>query len=292
MAAALGTLSKFGFDSVSPVAARVEIASENLVMREEIIDGNGLKGSRSPTVDRTRQSLQRVSGPIECQPNGFEMDLWLKWIFGSPAANKYSLQDAAIKRFVTSDRVIKVCNYSGVGLDSVTFAFNQGQVVKLHADAVGMSETIGAAGSWTAPSLNFATGPWVYSDNNSLTINGTSVTAKGFEIAIHNHIDKDRFFNSITLSDIVMLDRNVSFRCTMPYGDFSALYGVGGGGVPVVAQVTNGVDVLTLTMPKVVFPRITPSATGRVEEMLEVNGICYKDASTSDGELFATLTLS
>jgi hypothetical protein len=85
------------------------------------------------------------------------------------------------------------------------------------------------------------------------------------------------------MSAIVMLDREITFKTRVPYGDATALYNLGAGtGISVMATLTNGAQILTFTLPKVVFPPISPAVPGREEVMLELEGRAYRDGATTD----------
>ena len=64
MAAGVGMLSQLGVSTASPVDARFDFHDENLVMNEEVINANGLRGTRSHNITRCRMGLQRIAGNI------------------------------------------------------------------------------------------------------------------------------------------------------------------------------------------------------------------------------------
>jgi hypothetical protein len=109
------------------------------------------------------------------------------------------------------------------------------------------------------------------------------------DITIDNAIDRDRFFNSQTATALPPMDRHVTMELSAPYGDASALYGMGAAGAAVVATFTNGGAVLTMTAGRVAFPRKSPGVPGRQEIMLPLHGTAYKSGSTA--ELVTTLAV-
>lgn len=286
MAAAIGTLGKGGIGSASPVTSRFDYRNESLKMREELIDANGVRGTRSRSTERTRPGLRRVAGSISLQPNSLEMAYFLEWVMGgtpsgSPAVT-YPLADTLPSRFVTFDRVAKVFTYAGCKVDVATFRASQGEPLNLDLQIVGTTETVGNAGTFPALSLDTTTQPFIFSDL-ALTIGASSsITAKDFELSINNMIDKDRFFTSLDLVSAEALDRAISLKCTLPYGDYTALYNAGGTGVAASATFTNGGSVLTMTMPAVRYMRESPETPGRVEIMLPITGTVLKSGSTAE----------
>ena len=286
MTAAIGTLGQFGLDSSNPVTKRLDFMSENLVMREIPIDSNGVRGTRSPNVDRVRMGLRYVGGTINLQPNPVETGLLLEWIMGaSPSGSgpvTYALADTLPSRYVTVDRVAKVFTYAGCKVDKATFRCNQGQALEISLDVVGTTETVGNSGTFPSLSIDTSAGPWIFSDM-AISLNSSTLTVRECEIVVDNVIDRERFFNSNTLTTVETLDRNVFFRTMVPYGDWTSLYGASGaGGLDCVATFTNGVYILTMTFGKVVIPRTTPMIPGRREVMLPLEGKAYKTGSTRE----------
>ena len=286
MAASLGTLGKLGIDTVSTVTKRFDYKSENLVMDEEMVDGNGVRGTRSRDVSRVRPGLQKIAGPISLQPNAVEMALLLEWIMGaSPSGSPtvtYALADTLPSRYVVIDRVIKVHSYAGCKVDQAVFKCSQGDPLSLDLSVLALTESVGNAGTFPSLSIDTANGPWIFSDL-VLTVNATALLVKECTINVNNFLDKDRYFNSLTLTSAETLDREVGFSCMVPYGDHQALYGASGsGGLSGTAVWTNGAAVLTMTFGKIVLPRKTPGTPGRKELMLPLEGIAYKTGATAE----------
>jgi hypothetical protein len=222
-----------------------------------------------------------------------ELSQLLPWImYGTPSGTApvtYPLADLAPQpRFVTIDRGPKVATYSGCQVNRATIRGSQGEPLDITLDVIGQDETLAASGSFPALTLDTTTGPFIFTDL-SLSINAATYNARDVEIIIDNVIDAGRFFNSQTLVSAIAMDRHVSFTCHLPYGDASAVYGLGQGGTAVTATFTGGgTSVLTLNMGKVAFPRKSPSyAAGRAEEMIPMQGIAYAQGATR--ELVTTL---
>lgn len=293
MTAALGYAGQIGMGTATPVTNRFEIVSENLVCAEEIINGNGLIGSRSHTVDRTRPGLRRIGGPIRMQPNAIEWSYWLQYMMGgTPSAPvsgvvTYPLADSLTAVYVAIDRISKVFTYNGCKIDKAHVRGRQGEPLELELEVVGIDETIGSGGTFPVLTLDHADGPFIFSDL-VLVINSLTVTVQEFELTIDNKINKDRFFNALVLQTVETQDREITLRATLPYGDWNALYGAGSGGVAASATATNGAAALVFTLPALVFPKKSPMLPGRVESMLTIEGRAYK-VQPSSLELVATL---
>lgn len=282
MSAAIGTLGKFGIGASSPVTTWLDFQNETLKSRQEIFNGNGVRGTRSHTVERTRPSIERVGGTISLQPNAAELAAIMEWIMGgSPSGTTYPLADTQPARDLCVDRVTKVFTYTGCKVDKATFKAAQGQALSVDLDVVGLTETVGNAGTFPALSLDVATSVFMFSDC-VITAGGTTLTPKDVTIEINHHIDRERFFNGLTMASVEALDRSIMFTCNLPYGDQSTLYNAGSAGVQVVATFTNGTVSLAMTMVKVVYPKDAPNIQGRTEIMLPISGQAYKSGSTME----------
>lgn len=298
MSAAIGTLGKLGIGAASPVTYCLDFKSEGLGVKQESMNGNGVRGSLSHTVERVRAGLIKIDGPISLTPQAADLHQLFPWILGTAGVlvsgtnYRYDINNAAITKYVTIDRHAKVFTYDSVGVDKATFKAAQGEFLELDLDLLAKTETVAASGTFPAIEPDVTTNPFILSDL-TFTVNGTTATGKSIEFSINNNLDKDRFFNSNTLSAIVKRDREVTFKTQLPYGDFTALYNTGAGtGVSVVATFTMGSIVLIVTMPKVVFNPVAPLVGGRQEVMLELEGRAYRYGTPTDttkNELIITL---
>lgn len=291
MSAVHGWSGKLGVHANNPVELRFDFQSESLAVNEAFIDTNGLRGTRSRSIERVRQGNRRIGGQIRMQPTAVELAALLPWILGANASgNTYALADTLQSRYVTVDRSIKVSTYNGVVVDRATFRAGQGEPLDLTLDVCGLDETIGNSGTFPDLSLDLTTQPFVFTDL-ALVINATTVNAKSIELVIDNAIDKERFFNSQTAVSLPPMDRHVYLNTQLPYGDASALYGTGAGGVACTATFTNGGTSLLFSLVKVAFPRRSPTfVAGRQEVLLPLNGTAYTSSTTK--ELVCTLDSS
>lgn len=254
-----------------------------------------MRGTRSHSVERNLESIKRVGGQLVMQPNVVELGLLLPWIFGAAGSGAgtvtYALADTIPTRYVHIDRVAKVFEYAGVGVDSATFRASQGEPLELELDCIGQTETVDNAGTFPALSIDLTTRPWMF-HNLVLSIAGTTYNTRDFTCTVNNHIDRERFFNSQTLTAVNAMDRDITISATLPYGDATAVYtsGMAAGGVAAVATFTNvDSDVLTLTFVKVAAPSLSPVVEGpRSEVMLRWQGSAFKSSTTEP--LVTTIT--
>lgn len=279
-------LGKLGIDTVNPVTKRFNYGVENLAVKQRIIDGNGTRGTLSSDTGRVRGGPKPTDGNITFEPNAYEMAEILHWAFGGTPTGTgtvtYPLSDTAQTRYVTADRVQKVFTYDGVAIDQITFRGGQGATLMVDAMCVAKTETVANAGTFPSININDTTTPWIFEDL-TLSVNSVTVLTKSFELQVQNFVDRQRFFNSLTLTDTLKHDRMVNFSCLLPFGDYSALYGASGGvGVGVTATFTNGSNILTFTMGKVHFPMLSPTTPERQEIMLPIRGQAFGNGSTKE----------
>lgn len=284
MTAAIATLSQGGgIGNTSTVDQRFDFRSESLTLIEDVVNGNGVRGTRSHSVERLRAGLRRIGGGIELQPSAVEWAYFLQWILGGGNATVPALADTLPSRYVVFDRITKVFTYSGCKVDRATIRATQGNLVSLSLDIVGMNETVGNSGSFPANlTLDTTTTPFYFGDL-AITVGGTTLTPKDFTLTINNAIDRNRFFNSQELVSVETWDRSITFSTMLPYGDFSAIYGSGSPpGAVMNATFTNGNVSLAFNAPALVFMRDSPNIDGRTEIMLPVSGRLYKSGSTAE----------
>lgn len=286
MSASVGTFGRLGIGATSTVDKRLNYRDETFVGETEAIDGNGIRGTRDSSVELFRNGNIHVNGPLNLIPTTLELSYILEWIMGgSPSGSgtvTYPLGESAETRFVVIDRIIQVFTYAGVAVDRAEFRASEGGLLTVALGLVGQTEIAGNAGTFPAISLDVSTQPLIFTDT-TLSINSTTVKAKDFRITIDNMIDKERFLNQTTLSAVNALDRRVGFECTIPYGDYSAIYTALTGGSPglaVTVTLTNAGASLVFTMPAVSLPKRTPGTPGRRELMLGLSGRALKLATT------------
>lgn len=290
MAGGYGFETQLGISTANPVNARFDYLSENLICQEEFPDTGGLRGTRSHVIERVRQGIRRIAGTITMQPTAVEWAALLPWIQGANASGTtYALADSLTSRYVTVDRVTKVFTYDAVFVDSATIRSSQGQPVSLTLNLVGSDEAVANAGTFPSLTIDTTTNAFMFHDSSAaVTVGGVAYAIRDFELTIHNHVDRERFFNTQVLSTATRaMDRNITLRMHLPYGDASAVYATGASGVAVAATFTNGAVSLSFSFVKVAFPRRSPMVQGRQEIMVPLDGVAYRSGSTL--ELVTTL---
>ncbi len=285
MAGTWGWQGQLGIDTAATATLRYDYHREDVVCDENFIDMNGLRGTMSHAVERVRAGNRRVHGPIRMQPTALELSNLLPWILhGAPSGSgtvTFPLADAMpTARYVTVDRGFKVPAYNGCQVDRCSITGREGEPLEWTLDIVGIDETLGTAASFPSLSIDISTQPFIFTDL-VLSVNSATTKVKDFQLTIDWNIDKNRFFNQQTLTDVRATDLKIGLTLHPPYGDAGALYNTGAAGVPAVATFTGaGTQVLVFTFVKVCFPRKSPFTEGKQEIMLPLEGIAYKSSTT------------
>lgn len=281
MPASMGHQAKLGMGAASPVTEAFEFLTDNLKLMQTIIDASGIRGTRSRPKERSRESQRTVSGTITMNPNPVELDRLLPRILGAAeVADVFSLAETLPEFYVTSDRVTKVLTYNGCKVNRATFRASVGGPLELALEIFGKDESIGAAGTFPAISVDIASPPYILADL-ALVIGGTAYTCDSIEIVIDNALEV-RYGNSLTPTEINPADRQVALATRVPYGDAATLYGSGSAGVATTATFTNGAVSCLFTFPALIFPKESPVVDSRGEEWLPINGVARKSGSTPE----------
>lgn len=289
MAGAYGVMAKVGIGETSTVDKPLDAISDGVRLTTEIVDGNGLHGTRSLFANRAREARHFVAGPLVLNPTAVDWSNILKYILcGTPSGTSYPLGDTLDTFYYVADRVTKVFTYDGCGVARAVISSAPGEPLSCSMDIVGLSESVGNAGTFPAITIDMTTGFFMHQDL-ALTVNAVgSVKCKGFTLTIDNQIDADRFFNAQTMASVETMGRTVSLELLLPYGDQSASYDLSDAGVGVTAVYTNGATSLTFSMAKAQLVTQSPVATSRGEILFSLSGVC-RATDTTTRELVTTL---
>lgn len=259
------------------------LPSSQIGLREQHLDTKGLSGTTYHSIERNLANIYRVDGQMRLYPSPTDLTTLLPICLGTAVSTiTYALSEAVTGYTYVVDRVAKVHTYAGVKVDRTRFHSEQGSCLGVDLDLVGTTESEGASGSFSSTGIDVATKPWNH-HMLVVTVDGTTVTPRNFEWSLNRNIDRDRYFNSQSLSTGTnATDAMVGVSMMLPYGDFYAIYtsSMLNTGVPVVATYTNGVYILTFTFAKVAFPKDAPAIESRGEIFLPLNGVAMKSGST------------
>ena len=274
-APSVGTLTRFAADLTNPPGNAFEYKSFNFGKKGKVVSTDGIRGTRSHPVERTRQGEYAISGQIAMQPGPTELAFWLPLMTGGVPTGTptvtYPLAETVPYFYVAIDRIAQQFTWSGCKISKATFKSGQGQFLDLTVNVEALTEAQGAVTGLTSlmPQLD---SPYYFTDA-TLQYNGVSYQFREVEIMIDNHLKVDRFMNSVTRTDLPELDRTVSVSLTMPYTtDEITIYDQNATAAAVSVNFTNGTFLLSFTLPSVQFPTQAPTTPGREEILLPLHG--------------------
>jgi len=275
-----GSQVKWGVDSANPITKTYEFISEAFGAKPEHTETGGIRGTRSRPSENVVLNKIPVDGPVEVEPVPSLLSAWgLQAILGGTPTGSapvtYPLGETVPAYFHTFDRIAKVFTYAGVKVNKATFRSSEGQNLRLGFEFAGLTETVGAAGTFPAIPAAAAAIPLeapFQHESALFTFNGVARNVKDVEILFDNHLDLERYLNSLTRTALPEQDRTVSVTVTTPFtSDETDLYlqalqpGVGG-----TVVYTNGTKTLTFTFAALQAPVPTPSTSGKVEIPLKM----------------------
>jgi hypothetical protein len=280
-----GSQARLLIDASAPstTSQQFEFISESLAKAGTIIDTSGIRGTRSHFSARTRFGNYSCRGNIKMQPNNGELALLLPWVLGAAQTGSgpyaYALAETLTNRNVWVDRVAEVFQYAGVYVNKATLSARQGEPLDVDLELIGMTETVHAeSGGFLSTTAPIEAPPYVFMDG-ILTISCTTYLMKDFTISIDNKLDV-QFNNSVTATKIDPMDRGIGVEFGTPFTSSdsnpeTALYGLALAGVAITLVLTNTADAsstLTITLPCVQFPDMSPVVPGKTEIPLRMRG--------------------
>ena len=283
-AAHLGTVSETSY-GVTPSGGVTEgfvFVSEMMRKQAVIVEREGLRGTRSHVADDTRQGPYRVMGSVVLEPTPADLAIWLPRILGgAPAGEIYPLADALPSFTLAVDRVAAVFTYAGCKVNKAAFQGSKGGLVKLSLEIAGQSESVGGPGSYPALSPSTEQGPYIFSGDPTLTLNGVAREVADFELVVDNRLITDRFMNSLTVVNLPEGDRSVTLRTTHAWATQNAdLYDQALAGAAGSLAFTNGGSSTAFNFARLQVPAESPTTAGKQEILLRLNMVARKTGST------------
>jgi hypothetical protein len=261
--------------------------SESIKKHGNIIQRNGLRGTRSHVGDDSRVGHYGVGGPLSLEPTPVDLLWWLPYILGAaPVSTTYSLAETLPSFSLGVTRNSKNYLYKGCVISRAVISGSRGGMLKLALDIVGQSETLSAVGSPAWPSITAdVTGPYIFEGDTVLTINSVARQITDFELTIDNHIDAERFFNSLTIVSAPSNDRTIALKCSVPYLTAQAddLYDQGiPGYTGATLAFTSGGHSASFAFGELQAPADSPTAATRGENFLTLNYMVLQTSTTKE----------
>jgi len=244
--------------------------------QQQLLDPQGLRGHRGTISARVRETSRQVIGNLQFAPGPTDLDILLEWITGSAkSANNFIPAANVPARFIRVKRDSVWHMYKGVRVATATFQASEGSPLMVTLSIVGTDEVSSANPNGAAAST---LAPYILGDA-VLTVGSTDYQFRSVAVQYDNVLDV-RYNNSVTPSSITAADLAVAVSLTLPYGDASALYGLGTTASSVTVTFSNGNYSFAMSMPAVQAPRepIPLGNRGQVRD-LSWNGIARKSGS-------------
>jgi hypothetical protein len=281
-------------DFQTATVERWEFVSETMAKTATILDGNGTRGTRSPSVERLRDGTYSIAGTITVNPSPNFLELWFHRIMGAGSGGSFTLAEtldgAGIPFACLFDRGGSAFEYTDLKVARATFSGTSGGLIDLALDLVGKTEllddeSLPIAGEPAIP-VDPEDAPYVFHEAAlSVGSTATSRPINNFTLTIDNVITPF-FRNSQTATDLMESDRiiTVSADVEMDATNLSELYGIGATGYASgTLTFTNSAMSTTFTMAKLVPTDVSPTVPGSTSEVtIPLTLRAYKTSSTAE----------
>jgi hypothetical protein len=268
----MGFAAKVGMGTALPVTEAYEFQDCDVGLRVEVQELGGVRGSRARKDDRVREVRKTVTGSLHLNPSVVDLRKLLPRILGAAetGGNPYTYVPAETLPgfYLVIDRVQRVDTYDGVKVDKATFKGQEGGILDLTLALEGLSESVGAAGSFPAISPDCTNGPFTFKEG-VLTLAGTPHYMKSLEVTVDNVLNKNRFFNSDTRLSLDPMDRLITVNVVLPWNTASTpIVNTADAAMTMSAVFTHGTQVFTISLAKLRCPAQPIPVRGKNEELL------------------------
>lgn len=242
-----------------------EFVSESVQKKGKILDTDGIRGTRSHHVARTRPGTYEIGGSITLHPSPADLDLLLPRILGAAeVADTFDLAETLPLFGILIDRVAETFEYTDCKVSKATFKGSSGGLVELVLEILGTMEVTGTTFPALTLDTSAAAAPYVFSDG-VLTLAAAARKMMDFELVIDNGLNA-RFTNSQSATSITPQDRTITLKTTNPFtADEADLYGQAVEGAAGTLVLTNGGMSTTFTFAALQVPDMSPVVGGKQE---------------------------
>ena len=283
----------------SAVSQRIDFASFETGIGEQVLDGNRNRGKLDRHFSRVRTVRKTVEPRLSMpSPTAFELAQVLQWITGGTPTGSgtvtYPFANGIVEKSIAYNDMQSspiVHTYANVAVRTAEFTSSDGDPsLSLNLGLIGRNYTTADAWPSLSPDqVDITTSPFVHTDtDNAVVVNSTTIPTRSISIEIENMIP-DRHLNSLFQTYNVKVDRQYRLNLAFPLGEAPALYTSGPDGVACSVTYTNGSTALTFTFAKVQFPRTPIQVALRDEIYHQLSGTCYESTDGNTAPLIITL---
>jgi hypothetical protein len=263
-----------------------EFQSCDIKETREIVEDDGLRGTRTRSMERVAQGNIQVGGSITMQPNPAELTAVLPYVLsssGSSFALSDTLEDVTV--VVTMSTLV---TYTYVGrFTAAHFDGAPGGKINLKLDFVGKTLTTSTGGAVTPPSVTAR--PYMFYDMGSgITLSGSTYSIDKFALSVDNKI-VPTYMQGQTATDLEPTDRIITLSVQTKYTSTEAgLFTTAQAGPittsPFAASIAfaNSSDTLSFTFGALVAVSESVTVPGRQHLRLPLNYHCYGVGTTKE----------
>ena len=269
----------------------VEFVSSDISEKIDIVPDDGLRGTRTRSLERVAQGLKHYSGSIVLQASPVEVALVLPYVLNNSGG--LTLTDAMQDVTVVIDTKTKLYTYVG-RFTKMTITGESGKKINLRLDFVGKSGTFGSGGTLST-NADVTNRPYMFSDTSGVTINSVLYDVDRFELSIDNVI-VPTYMTGQTPTDLEPTDRICMLTVQTKYNTTEqALLTLAQAG-PVIASplagsmgFTNGSNSMSFTWAAMVAKSETVKVPGRQHLRLPLTYELLGFGSTPTREMVTAL---
>jgi hypothetical protein len=253
----------------------VEFVSESIKEVIEIVQDDGLRGTRTRQMERLAQGLIHVAGDIVMNPTPVELEAVL-WPALNSATATYTLTDSLSDLTVVVDNGTATYTYV-LRVNVMTYEGAPGEKMKLTLSCVGKTLAITSGGSLSgAPDVTNR--EFMFSDLGSgVTIGGTAYSIDRFILRFDNKIIPT-YMQGQSATDLEPTDRVITLGLQTKYTSTEAGLLTANRSQPAIGSAitgslafTNGSDSLAFTMAALVATSESVTVPGRQHLRLPLN---------------------
>lgn len=282
MAASMPRQSRFGSSaSGTTVGVEYEVTAFTPRLNEDIFSAAGMRGTRGEQSERVVQNTREPGFSVTLQPNSVELDTILPWILGAAeSTDTFALAET----LPTFSWIVDMGGtarwyWTTCTVNTATFSAQQGGPLELTMDVEALAFSTDAT-AFGATTVSLVPPYMFYESTSALVVNSQTLAHFNWSLTVNNMLVTNRFTNSQTRTALPSMGRQVTWTLDGPYGDNTALFGLGATGVACTATFTKGARSLLFSSSAVSFPREFPQYAEEIH--LPITGLARRLTTTQE----------
>lgn len=272
----------------SASSARLEFISSDLHEQIELVQDEGLRGTRTRAAERLALGNIKIGGSITFEPTPVELENLMPFILGTASnSGTYAVADTLPNLYLLADYVNKVATFT-TRVNTATITGEPGKKLRLKLDLVGTLMTLGNAGTFASasiPAMDLTVRPYMFYDLGSgITINSIAYSIDKFELKIDNKIEPT-YMQGQTATDLEPTDRVVTLGIQTKYTSTETVLQTdtrAGTGRAASLSFTNGTNTFGMTFAQLIAIPESVRVPSRQHLRLPLNYQCYGLSTTKE----------